>query len=178
MTGTHDTLSILEAVEAGELNVEQAIREIESGAPAPSTEPESDAPTPTAWYVLLGIAIALTAGGGYLGSLGGWWWLIAAPLLIVGGGLLIVALASYRSPWLRVNIRPANTGWPIHLSIPLPFGLAARILKFVSPFVPHARWQGVDEALLAMEQQIPPGMGLVVEVSEGAGGERVDVRWS
>jgi len=178
MTGTHDTLSILEAVEAGELNVEQAIREIESGAPATTIEPVSDDLPPTAWYVLLGTAIAVTAGGGYLGSIGGWWWLIAAPLLLIGGGLLVVALSSYRSSWLRVNIRSADTGWPIHLSLPLPFGLAARILKFVSPFIPQARWQGLDEVLLAMEQQIPPGQGLVVEVSEGASGERVDVRWS
>jgi hypothetical protein len=177
MTDTHDRLSILEAVETGKLDVEEAVREIESGVPTPRAETDSEVPTPTAWYVLLGTAVSLTAGGGYLGSLGGWWWLIAAPLLLLGGLLLIVALASYRSPWLRLRIRPADHGWPIHLTIPLPLGFAAHILGFVSPFISDARWQGIDDLLLAIERVLPSGQGLVVDVSEGADGERVDVRW-
>jgi hypothetical protein len=79
---------------------------------------------------------------------------------------------------LRIHIRPAESAWPIHLIIPLPLGLAARILKLVAPFIQDARWQGVDELLLAMERQIPAGQSMVVEVSEGADGERVEVRWS
>jgi hypothetical protein len=177
MTSERDTLSILQAVEAGDLDVEQAIRALESGEPASASGTQAEPATPTAWFVLLATAIALTAGGGYLGSLGGWWWLLAGPLLLVGGALLLVALASYRSPWLRLHIRSARTDWPIHLAFPLPLGLVARLVRLVSPFVPEARWQGVDQVLLAMEDELPPGHSLVVDLSDGVDGEQVDIHW-
>lgn len=177
MTGERDTLSILEAIEAGDLDVEQAIQAIESGEAQRAATPRPEPATPTAWFVLLAGALALTAGGGYLASIGGWWWLLAVPLLLVGGVLLIVALASYQSPWLRVHIRSAETRWPINLTLPLPLGLAARLVRLAAPFVPHASWRGVDEALLAMEDELTPGHTLVVDVSEGVDGERVDIHW-
>ncbi len=177
MTNERDTLSILQAVEAGDLDVEQAIRAIESGEPASASGTRAEPATPTAWFVLLATAIALTAGGGYLGSLGGWWWLLAGPLLLVGGALLLVALASYRSPWLRLHIRSAGTDWPINLAIPLPLGLVARLVRMVSPWVPEARWRSLDQVLLAMEDELPPGHSLVVDISDEVDGERVDIHW-
>ena len=177
MTSERDTLSILQAVEAGDLDVEQAMRALESGEPASASGTQAEPATPTAWFVLLATAIALTAGGGYLGSLGGWWWLLAAPLLLVGGLLLVVALASTRSPWLKLHVRSAEMRWPIHMVLPLPLGLTARLIQMVSPFVPDARWRGVDQALLAMDEELPPGHALVVDVSEGLGDDRVDIHW-
>jgi hypothetical protein len=177
MTNERDTLSILQAVEAGDLDVEQAIRAIESGEPASASRTQAEPATPAAWFVLLATAIALTAGGGYLGSLGGWWWLLAGPLLLVGGVLLVVALASYRSPWLRLHIRSAETRWPIHIVFPIPLGLAAHLVRLADPFVPDGRWRGVDQVLLAMEDELPPGHSLVVDISDGVDGERVDIHW-
>jgi hypothetical protein len=177
MTSERDTLSILQAVESGDLDVEQAIRAIESSEAAEVTEAQPEPATPTAWFVLLGTAIALTACGGYLGSLGGGWWLLAGPLLLVGGALLILALASYRSPWLRLHVRSPETRWPINFALPLPLGLAARLARLADPFVPEARWRGLDQVLLAMENELPAGHTLVVDVSAGLDGERVDIHW-
>jgi len=177
MIRDRDTLSILQDIEAGNLDVDQAIRAIEAESLGDAPTPQAAQPTPTAWYVLLGSAIALIAGGGFLGSLGGWWWLVAAPLLLVGGLLLMVALASTRSPWLKLHVRSAETRWPIHVVLPLPLGLTARLIQMVSPFVPDARWRGLDEVLLAMDEELPPGHALVVDVSEGLGDDRVDIHW-
>lgn len=54
MTSAAERLSLLQAVESRDLDVEQAIRAIEAAKPGVPLGLEAEAATPTAWIVLLG----------------------------------------------------------------------------------------------------------------------------
>jgi hypothetical protein len=70
-------IQLLERLEAGEVNIEQAIAGLEAGAEV--------RPVLRGWWILpFAVGMALAGGGGALALQGGWWWPVAAPLLAAG----------------------------------------------------------------------------------------------
>jgi hypothetical protein len=170
-------MRILEALEAGDLDVESAVQALQEGEPHAAVPHAPE--TPTAWYAILGSAIGITAMGGYLATLAGWWWLLAAPLLAIGGGLLLVAALSYQQPWLRVRITPApgSRDPKIAFSLPFPPGVTGRIMRVVGAIIPSVGRLQLDAMLLAVEDEIAYGQPLVIDVVDEAEGQDVQIRW-
>jgi len=73
-----------------------------------------------------------------------------------------------------VRVRQAD-GPNITIAFPLPLGLVAWGLRIAQPFVPQLKDTGVDELLLAMQEELGDGHPFVVEVDEGEDGEQVQV---
>ena len=104
-----ERLKVLEQLESGELDFDQALGELIGAATEGTSEaPSKAAPTRKRWHLwwLLPFYFGVVAIGGgiVLANQGGGWWLLAAPLLLGGAVLTLLALASTRSPWLHVRI--------------------------------------------------------------------------
>ena len=87
--------------------------------------------------------------------------------------------ASRTARWIhvRVNTGHASREWPrkISLSFPLPIRLTAWFLRAFGQFIPDLKKTGVDELILALEDNTSPENPLFVDVHEGEDGERVQV---
>ena len=158
---THDDaerLKVLEQLESGELNFDQALGELIGAAKEGSSE-EAPAARPETrrwniWWLLPFYFGVVAIGGGIVIALqGGLWWLLAAPLLLGGAMLTVLALASTRSPWLHVRIHNPERNWPrtIGISIPVPFRFAAWVIRAFGPFIPNLDEQAVADLLMAFE---------------------------
>ncbi|MFA9490463.1 MAG: hypothetical protein ACERK1_04440, partial [Anaerolineales bacterium] len=88
MDDRQGTTEILEQLEDGEINVDEAIQQItEQNLPQVEDVEEpsevfSPPPKWRAWWVIpSSIGFGITVAGLGVASLGGWWWLLAVPLL-------------------------------------------------------------------------------------------------
>ena len=150
-----ERLKVLEQLESGELNFDQALGELIGAA---TSEAASEA-SPTRkrwrlwWLLPFYFGVVAIGGGIVLAIQGGGWWLLAAPLLLGGAVLTLLALASTRSPWLHVRIHNPERNWPrtIGFSIPIPFRFAAWALRSFGTLIPNVDEQAVAELLMAFE---------------------------
>jgi hypothetical protein len=184
-----ERLQILELIEAGEISVEEGARRLEAsaevaGAPDLSVAQVAPGARPAwvrwVWQAVFWMGSTLVAVGGllvsavYTGEVAvGWrvWsWLLFAL------GVLVVMLGWWlqRAHWLSVRVREPD-GPRISFALPLPLGLVAWGLRVAAPFVPQLRGTGVDEVILAMQEEMRDGHSLRVEVDEGVDGEQVQV---
>ena len=184
-----ERLRILELIEAGEISVEEGARRLEdaaeaAGAPDPSVAQAVPGVRPAwvrwVWQVVLWTGMTLVAVGGllvstvYTGEIAAGWriwsWLLFAL------GVLVVMLGWWleRARWLSVRVRESD-GFHISLALPLPLGFVAWVLRVVAPFVPQLKGTGVDEVILAVQEEMRDGSSLRVEVNEGVDGEQVQV---
>ncbi len=187
-----DRMRILEKIEAGELDVEEGARRLEalieaSEAIGPSEPPDASAspiPRPTLvrwlWQIVFWTGVGLMAAGGLLlapayAGAGArralvWGWVLFAL------GMLGLALGWWlqRARWLFLRVRQSD-GPNISFALPLPLGPIAWVLRIARPFVPQLRETGVDELLLALQEEVLSGRILAVEVNEGEGREQVQV---
>jgi len=117
-----ERLKVLEQLESGELDFDQALGELIGAA---TSDEVSEAPPARrrSWLLPFYFGVVAIGGGIVLANQGGGWWLLAAPLLLGGAVLTLLALASTRSPWLHVRIHNPERNWPrtIGFSIPIPF---------------------------------------------------------
>jgi hypothetical protein len=168
---------ILNRLEHGDINVEEALRQLER-------PPErADGARPSAggwrlwWAIFLGsgVGLAITAAG--LATLGGWWWLAAVPAGIVAVALLTMAILSLEAPFLLVSIETGSSSWPenIRFGIPLPLKLIAGILRLWPGRRARLRGTALDELILALDAELKADHPLVIDVHEGRAGERVRV---
>jgi hypothetical protein len=183
-----DRVRILERIEAGEISVEEGVRQLEALAGAEGRAP-ADAPAihPTLvrvlWQTVFWAGAALVVGGGFLvaavhawGIARGWlacgWVLFALGVLGLGLGWWL-----QRAHWMSLRINERG-GRRLSLALPLPLGLAAGVLRVARPFVPQLQKTGVDELLLAVEEELDDGRTLLVEIDEGEKGEQVRVQFT
>jgi len=180
-----ERLHILELIEAGEVSVEEGARRLEALTDT-AASPVMPAPAPRPalarwlWQAALWIGVALMAWGGWMlaSSYAGevatgrlvWAWL----LLSLGVAGVILGWWLQRARWLYVRVRQAD-GPNITIALPLPLGLVAWGLRIAQPFVPQLKGAGVDELLLAMEEELRDGHPFIVDVNDEDDGEQVQV---
>ena len=182
-----ERLKVLEALESGELDFDQAMRELIGAAQAGSaggTSSSSDSAAPPTrkrwhlwWLLPFYFGIVAISGGIVLANQGGGWWLLAAPLLLGGAVLTLLALASTRSPWLHVRIHNPERNWPrtIGFSIPIPFRVAAWAMRSFGTLIPNLDEQAVAELLMAFELGRMIDEPLNMELNDPNSATRVEI---
>lgn len=180
MATGEDRLRILEQIEAGEINVDDALRElqeIDAQDEAPADSLASDNKNYRFWWlIILAVGLGVAGLGAWLGSLGGWWWLCAGPTLLMGIVASIVGLASSNSPWVHIRVHTGQDSWPRKIAISMPLRLSAWLLRRFGYRVPQLKGTSVDELLVLLQEGVSAENPIYIEVAEGAGGERIEVR--
>jgi hypothetical protein len=185
-TGSDD---VLDQLESGKIDVEEAIQRI---VPTQGSKNQGDSVESSPeiiqsermpdwrswWYLLLGFGLAGIAAGGWLGTVGGWWWVCAIPTLFLGALFFVLALASFRSPWLHVRIDTGQETWPKRISfgLPVPFRFISWVLRRWGSRMSGLDNTALDELLLSLEGNLSSANPLVIDVHEdGDRGERIRV---
>lgn len=148
---------VLHQLDLGEIDVQEAIRRIDNQDPGHNEGHGSDfqsvVPGQRAkklrswWLIILASGLAGIAFGGWLATLGGWWWLLAMPSLLIGLLVLILALSTYRSPWIHLRINTGESTWPkeINFGFPVPTRWAAWALRKWGPGNKSLEHNAIDE---------------------------------
>ena len=187
-----ERLKILNMVEAGQIDTEQATQLLAALEAAHDPEPSpprtlaSDAQYARGrkwsdfWiYPLMagvGVLVLGTLAATWLSSTG-----LALPSCVCGWfpmllGLLIMLLAwwSRSARWLHLRISEEGRR-KIALSFPLPLSLAAWVLRLAQPFVPQLAETGVDDLLIALRDADIDDEALFIDVQDEEDGEHVQV---
>ncbi|MBN1955212.1 MAG: hypothetical protein JW900_09210 [Anaerolineae bacterium] len=185
---------ILELIEAGEISVEEGVRRLEMLAGGPQPEPEAPhvSPPPSRqqvvrpglvrliWQLAFWLGVVLLTGGAllvaavYAWDLASGWLVCGWPLFAVGVLVMVLGWWMRRARWLSLRVRQTD-GPNIILALPLPLGLVGWAVRILRPFVPQLQQDGLDEMILALQEELHDGHPLIVEVDEGEGGEQVQV---
>lgn len=172
---------ILDQLEEGLIDVDEAVRRLsdeEEAPPEPKEEKGESSRHWHAWWLIpFSIGIGLTVAGAGVSTLGGWWWLCAGPLLLFGILIFTLAAAASGSPWVHVRVNTGQESWPRHIaiSVPLPIRLTAWLLRVVAPRITDLDETGIDELLVALDEGLLTDSPIFVEVNEGEGGENIQV---
>jgi hypothetical protein len=180
-----ERMRILEMIEAGEISAQEGARRLEAlAAPAePVHSPEAAPITLPAWVRRIWQAVfwsgaTLTAGGAllsalfYAGKAGVGSAICGWPLFVAGLLGLLLGLWLSNATWFSLRIREEGSR---RISLPLPLGPIAWIVRLARPFVPQLRDMAVDEVILALREEVRGGRPFVVDVDGGTNGERVYV---
>lgn len=190
-------MHILQMIEDGKVSAAEGLRLLEAlASEGEGTDPVSGAaarpaapPDPALnhwrkwWMIPLAFGAVVTVAAGLLmawayraGGLGFGFACAAVPFLF---GVLVMGLAatSHRAKWLHVRVKTGETEGAklIALSFPLPIRATAWFLRTFGHFIPRLRDTGVDELILALAESTSSRHPLYVDVTEGSGGERVQV---
>lgn len=135
------------------------------------------------WQIPLWIGVAITllsafgmfailqsAGTNFL------FYFMLLPLLL-GVAVTAIGTGSRRARWLFVDVHQSEGAQPkrIFLGFPLPLGLTAWFLRTFGPLIPDLRRTNVDEIIQVIESGFDGTEPLVVNVTDGSDGERVQV---
>jgi hypothetical protein len=106
-----------------------------------------------------------------------WFFCLGMPLFL---GVLLIALTAggMNSRWVYVNVdRTQAQDWPKNITIafPLPLGLASWFLKTFGSRIEGLKKTTIDEVVMAISMTKTVKEPLIVNVDEGANGERVQV---
>jgi hypothetical protein len=176
MTESSPSLNVLQQLEEGHIDVDEALRRLD-GAPAPTPPGASTARGARTWWLIpLAIGMAFLGAGGWLASQGGGWWILAVPLLFIGIVVTVLAAASSQSPWAFVRVRPAASP-QTRIWIPIPIRAAVWAVQIARPWIPPLAATSVDELLLSLEGELGSERDLIIEVDESGEGERVRVSY-
>ncbi len=174
------SMEILDQLYAGQIDASEAARRLSEEDVQPIQKAEApDLPRRWRhWWVIpfsIGFAIGVTGWG--LSQLGGWWWVCAGPLQVLGAVAMILSVATHRSPWVHVRVKTGEDKWPrrIAISLPLPLGLTARILRWRGLFKGGMDKTAIDDLILALEGNLSADEPIYIEVDEGESGERIEV---
>lgn len=178
MENQKSTMEILQKLEEGEIDAEQALRMMD--APSEQGRPAADKPEKrwwAWWLVPFSLGMAAAAVGYGLSQLGGAWWICAGPLLVIGGLVMVLAILTSQSPWVHVRVHTGQDSWPrrIAISLPLPLRMTAQVLRWFSPRIKGLDSTTVDDLIIALEGNISSEEPIIIEVDEGESGERVEV---
>ncbi len=182
MMTSEERLRILEKVERGEMDVDDALNQlqgVQTPDPAPRPKQKTDNKRFKFWWlIVLAVSLGITGLGAWLGSLGGWWWLLAGPTLLIGVVMFVLALATRNSVWVHVRVNTGQDSWPrrIAISVPLPLRLTAWFFRTFKNWIPELEGTAVDELILELERSVSSDAPIYIHVEDGIGGERVEVR--
>jgi hypothetical protein len=178
-----DRMEVLNRLEAGEINAEEAIealgqeQDFTGGEQFIKEEAGSPSRWRSWWLIPFALGIAGTAAGLGLSQLGGWWWVCAGPLLVVSVTVVIVAAATSQSPWVHLRVRTGvEDGYHrFNLHLPIPLRLAAWSLRVFGSNIPGLDDTAVDDLLLGLEGNLSSETPIRIEVQNGEDGEHVEV---
>ncbi len=180
MNDDQNNMEVLDQLDAGQIDASEAARRLsEEGV-----QPTQKAEVPNLpkrwrnWWVIpcsIGFAVGVTGWG--LSQLGGWWWVCAGPLMVLGAIVVILSAATYRSPWVHIRVKTGEDKWPrrIAISLPLPLGLTARILRWRGLFSSSLDKTAIDDLILALEGNLSADEPIYIEVDAGESGERIKI---
>lgn len=197
----NERLRILEAIEAGEISVEEGVRRLEAlnhedadqasrrEARTAGEEPAAvDEPSPEPvtwpfvrliWQIVFGVGVAVVAVGGLLVAraygregLPGLTW----GWIILALGLLVMLLGWWlqRARWFYLRVRE-HEGSAFTIALPLPLNLVAWLLRVAKPFAPQLEEMDLDQLILAMRDQLQSGRPVAITVDEGEAGDHVEM---
>ncbi len=187
---------ILEMVSSGRISPEQAATLLNLVAEAEEgnikTEPEQPLPVeaprastgralarPFWLYPLAGGLILVVVGTVVVASMrqqqrvNVWTWLCGWIPLFVGLAVATLAAWARTAHWIHLRVR--NHGKGVALSVPLPLGLAAAVVRVARPYVPRLRDTGVDEAILALREGLQGNEDITIDVQDDDEGESVQI---
>ncbi len=177
MDDKQESGKILSDLEAGKIDVGEALRQLEdppAAAPAPAVRTVRG--WPDWWLVPLALSLALTAFGGWVASYQGWWWLLAGPALCLGIFGMVASVLSRTSPWVHIRVRSRRPGGDrFSISLPIPVRLVAWGLRMAGPWTPGLDRTTVDELLMALDGNVSAESPVYVLVDDDEDGERVEV---
>jgi hypothetical protein len=132
------------------------------------------------WVYPLGAGLVLLLVGGTVVSamhqqqrVNAWTWLCGwIPLFM---GLAVVTLAAWARTAHWIHLRVRDHGQHVALSLPLPLGLAAAVLRVARPFVPQLRDTAIDEAILAVRDGLEGNENITIDVQDDDEGEHVQI---
>lgn len=188
---------ILDMVGSGQISPEQGatlldlVTETEEGATA-ETEPGPSRPVETAqagtgraparpfWLYPLAAGLFLVTVGGVVAismhqqqRVNVWTWLCGwIPLAV---GLTVATLAAWARTAHWIHLRVRDHGKRVTLSLPLPLGLAAAVVRVARPYVPRLQETGVDEAILALREGLKGNEDITIDVQDDDEGESVQI---
>jgi hypothetical protein len=158
------TMAVLQQLEAGRIDVAQAVERLETAGQAQGGA-DTGVHTANAWRLVpFGAGLALSAGGGWIASQGGWWWLLAVPLLLAGLPLLLLAALDADSPWIRIRVRHARG--TLGLAIPIPVRLAAWGVRLARPWLRGFDDVTLDEIHGALSDALARGGDWFVDIDD------------
>ena len=149
----------------------------------PSLDPEDMRKWKRWWIIPLWVGVGITVISSFLmfgtwsaNGLGFWFACTWFPFLL-GVGVLALAWGSRTSPWLhlRVQQKPGEKPQRIAFSFPLPLRFAAWLARTFGHFIPNIDATGLDEVILALNENASGDAPLIVNVDEGENGERVQI---
>ena len=182
MSTSDQRMSILAQVEAGEINVDEALSRLQEVdrpvEPPAGGEARVEKRYRYWWLIVLAVGLGVAGLGAWLATLGGWWWLCAGPLLLLGVSTSVLAVVSRNSIWVHLRVHTGQDSWPrrIAISMPLPLRISAWFLRTFGNWIPQLRRTSVDELLVALEEGVSAENPITINVAEGERGERVEVR--
>ena len=189
---THDRMTILQQLDDGKIDAQEALRLFES---EPQPDATADAVTATRipdpsiqkwkrwWLMPFGIGVGVTVIGAALmySALTTWgvgFGVFFASILFFVG-VIIMALAGWSrsARWLHVRVDTSEDKFPRHIAIsfPIPTHLVSWAVKFSARKNLNAsdKLRTVSEMIAMMDQGVSSDAPLFVEVNEGK--ERVQV---
>lgn len=194
-----DQMSILNQIERGEVSSEEGIRLLqgESGdieiAQPKSKKREDTFPNETPpslsdeemrkwkqwWTYPLYIGVGLTIlaaywlNSAYQNSGYGFWFFCSWLPLLLGIVLMAISWFSRTGTWLHVRVRSSHQR--VAVSLPIPLGIAAFLVRHFGQFIPYMKDTSLDEVIVALKESAKSGAPFYVHVDEGEDGEQVDV---
>ncbi len=107
----------------------------------------------------------------------GFWFVCASAPFILGLAVVILAWQARTARWLHLRIKQKSGERPrnIHLSLPLPLGFIAWLLRMVRGKIAGLENTSVDEVLIALGHSTNPDEPLYIHVDENDGGEEVQI---
>jgi hypothetical protein len=188
---------ILDMVGSGQISPEQGaslLKLVSDAEPEETEQPEENEalPLPEAevaadrdlarpfWMIPLGIGLILLVVGSTVARTAhqqqrvtAWTWLCGWIPLVVGLSVVTLAAWARTAHWIHLRVR--DHGQNIALSLPLPLGLAAVVIRVARPFVPQLRDTAVDEAILALRDGLEGNEDITIAVQDDDEGESVQI---
>jgi hypothetical protein len=136
------------------------------------------------WTIPLWIGVGITIIGGVLmyaamqaAGASSFWFACAWLPFLLGIAILVIAWSSRSARWIHIRVRqkPGERPQNIALNFPLPIRLTAWVLRHFGHYIPKMEHTGLDEIILALEDNTSPDAPFYVEVDEGEDGEKVEI---